>query len=430
MNMKRKLNSIVLIALLLFVSLFSSCKNEEQGHENHVQDYGDYICPMRCQGDKTYPEPGNCPICKMTLHLVEEELVQTISPNNQVLSRQATVKLQPGSDGKTMKAQGFIVPAKNHNMSVAARFAGRIEKLYLKFSNQYVKQGEKIMDVYSPDLRTFQEEHLFLLKSKTENVLIEKSREKLRFLGITENQISQLEKNGTVALTVSAYSPVNGYVFFGVQSVQDNAPSKNASEMNTMNMSQNTSNENTLATPSSQIREGMYVSEGQTLFSLNPLKEVWALVSVSNQFLNQIHENQTVELVSESNPSIILKGKVALIELTFEEASQRFARVRILLNNTDNSLKINSLVTANFALNNNKNLQVPSSAVNKTGLNAYVWVKTDTTRSGTGVFQARKVIAGSDNKGMTTIKSGLSSEEEIALQAGLMIDSETFLNEK
>ena len=93
-------------------------------------------------------------------------------------------------------------------------------------------------------------------------------------------------------------------------------------------------------------------------------------------------------------------------------------------------LKINSLVTAQFGLSNNENLQVPSTAVYKTGLNAYVWVKTDTTRSGTGIFQVRKVITAPGNYGMTTIISGLSPDEVIALQAGLMTDSETFLNEK
>ncbi len=126
----------------------------------------------------------------------------------------------------------------------------------------------------------------------------------------------------------------------------------------------------------------------------------------------------------------MLKGKVALIEKTFEEANQRFARVRIVLPNSNNLLKINSLVTAQFALSNNENLQVPSTAVYKTGLNAYVWVKTDTTRNGTGIFQVRKVITGSGNNGMTEIISGLTPDEEIAKQAGLMTDSETFLNEK
>lgn len=432
MTMRRKLNSIGFIGLLLSVSVFSSCKNEsiDHGHENHVHDEGDYICPMGCEGDKTYPQPGNCPVCNMKLQVVEEELVQTVSPNKQVLSRQATVKLQAGRSGKTMKAQGFIVPAQDHNLSVAARFGGRIEKLHIKFSNQFVKQGDRIMDIYSPELRTYQEEHLFLLRTKAEDGLIDGSRQKLRLLGITERQIAQLEKSGRVALTIAVHSPVSGYVFFDGPSVQESATSKKTSAMNAMGMQQNSSNENAYAASGPQIREGMYINEGQTLFSVNPLQQVWALVAVSSQSLDQIRENQSVEVVSESNPSFVLNGKVELIEQTFEEAGQRFARVRIVLNNPNNSLKINSLVTAHFALGSNESLQVPSSAVYRTGLNAYVWVKADTTRSGTGIFQLRKVIAGSGSNGMTTIKSGLSSDEEIALQAGMMTDSETILSEK
>jgi Cu(I)/Ag(I) efflux system membrane fusion protein len=430
MNMRRKLNSISIFGLLLFLSVVSSCKNKHEkhqqvnGHEQHSDTV--YTCPMH--PEVTSNQPGNCPICKMKLVLVDDELVQTISPSKQVLSNQATIKLLSASNATTAKAQGFIVPAQNRNQSVAARFGGRIEKLYVKFSNQYVKQGDKVIDIYSPDLRTFQEEHLFLFKSNTENTLIEKSREKLRLLGITVNQILQLEKNGTVALTISVFSPANGYVFFDAQTTMGNAASKNTSAVGGMSMQQNTNNENSYSASASQIREGIYVNEGQTLFSVNDLQEVWALISVTNQYVNQIQENQSVEIVSESNPSKTLKGKVALIEQTFEDANQRFARVRIVLPNSNNSLKINSLVTAQFALSDSRNLQVPSSAVYKTGLNAYVWVKTDTTHSGTGVFQLRKIIAGASNNGMTTIKSGLSPDEEIAKEAGLMTDSETFLN--
>lgn len=430
MNTKEKLNSIGIMVCLLLVSVFSSCKNEhgEQGHENHAKVEGEYICPMGCEGDKTYPQPGDCPVCKMKLQLVEKELEQAVSPNKLVLSNQATVKLQSGNNEKIEKAQGYITLAQNRNQSVAARFGGRIEKLYVKFSSQYVKQGEKIMDIYSPSLRTFQEEHLFLLKSGADNHLIEKSREKLRLLGITENQIGQLEKMGAVALTVSVFSPSNGYVFFNASTSQENNTAKNTSAMNDMGMQQNTNNESSYAASASQIREGTYVNEAQTLFSINDLQEVWVLVSVPNRNVSQIHENQSAEIVSESNPSKILNGKVVLIEKTFEEADQRFARVRIVLPNSNRSLKINSLVTAGFSLSNNENLQVPSTAVYATGLNAYVWVKIDTTRNGTGVFQVRKVIAGASNNGMTIIKSGLSPNEEIAKQAGLMTDSETFLN--
>ncbi|MBK8405245.1 MAG: efflux RND transporter periplasmic adaptor subunit [Saprospiraceae bacterium] len=435
MNTKKKLSSIGFFALLLLFTVLSSCKNKHENHQQ-VNEHGQhsnaaYACPMKCEGDKTYPSPGNCPICKMKLVLVEEELIQTISPGKQVLSRQATVKLQSGSNGDKIKAQGYITTDPNRNKSVAARFSGRIEKLYVKFSNQYVNQGDKIMNIYSPDLRTFQEEHLFILKSNNENSLIEKSREKLRLLGITDNQITQLEKNGTVALTIPVYSPTNGYVFFSEQSQQQNAGTKNNPAMNTMNMKQNANNESSYDASASQIREGMYVNEGQKLFSVNDLQEVWALVSVANQYLNQIHENQSVEIIAETNPSKPLKGKVALIEQTFEEASQRFARVRIVLPNSNNLLKINSLVTAQFTISKSKskNMQVPSSAVYKTGLNAFVWVKTDTTQNGTGIFQLRKVIAGTSANGMITIQSGLTPNEEIAKEAGLMTDSETFLNE-
>lgn len=400
--MKRKLDSIGFVSLMFcLVSLFSCNSGQnEHSHSVGVSSEESYICPMRCEGDKTYSQPGTCPVCNMKLERLENKLIQTASPNRYVLSKQATIKLKQGNDKKAFSAQGYIVPAQDRNQSVASRFGGRLEKLYVKFSNQYVSKGDKIMDIYSPALGNFQEDHLFLLSSKSENSLLKKSRQRLRLLGITENQIEQLEKNGTVALTVSIYSPANGYVFFDGQSTE------------------------------TQVREGMYVDEGQTMFGVNDLKEVWALVSIDNAYIDQINVNQSLEIVSESNPERRLQGKVALIEQSFEEANQRFSRVRVVLPNENNFLKINSLVRAEVTLSGDDSPQVPSSAVYKTGLNAYVWVKTDTTQSGTGIFQLRKVLAGASNNGMTIVKSGLSQDEQIAREAGLMADSETFLSEK
>jgi Cu(I)/Ag(I) efflux system membrane fusion protein len=72
----------------------------------------------------------------------------------------------------------------------------------VKYDLQYVKKGDKILELYSPEINTFQEEHLFLLKSEKEKSLLEQSKQKLKLLGITENQILQLEKNKTFTQTI------------------------------------------------------------------------------------------------------------------------------------------------------------------------------------------------------------------------------------
>lgn len=421
--------NILFLTFSLVITIFSSCKNKGgDDHNAHTEQEGvTYTCPMHPEVQSD--QPGKCPICKMNLKpMVNDTLVQIIAPNKQVLSRQATLKLQSGSNEKSIKAQGFIGIDPNRNQSVSSRFGGRIEKLYVKFGLQYVKKGEKIIDLYSPELQTIQEEHLFLIKSKAENFLFEKSRERLRLLGITDNQISQLEKNGIVAFTVSIFSPSDGYFFFNEQSTNGIEPSESTLAMNGMEAKTTIKKGNILSSTSSQVREGSYVNEGQTLFSVNDLQQVWALVSLPNPQLSQINENQSVEIISENNSSKILNGKISLIEQTFEENNQRFARVRIVLPNADKSLKINSLINAHFALRDNNKLQVPASAVYRTGLNSYVWVKTGKTKNGTGIFQLRKVIASASNNGIASILYGLSPDEEIAKEAGFMTDSETFLN--
>ncbi|CAN5483808.1 hypothetical protein BH10BAC6_BH10BAC6_16910 [soil metagenome] len=398
MSMRRKAsNSTTTILLMLaLVVAAASCKNDQDDH--HHSEGENY-----------------------------QTIVQNASPSRQVLSRQSTVRMLSGTAGGVLNAQGVIAVAQNRNQSVAARYGGRIEKLYVEFSNQYVKKGERIMELYSPALRTMQEEHLFLSRAGGEASFIEESRERLSLLGITKNQIVQLEKNGTVATTITVLSPSSGYVFYGQQTAQQGNAQKGMASGSNMSMETASADGDPSAAPPSQIREGTYINEGQTLFTVNDLQEVWALISVPNEQLSQIHENQLVDIVSETNPSTVVHGKVLLIEKTFEDARQFFPRVRVALSNVGNTLKINSLVTAVFTLRRNSSMQVPLSAVYRTGLQSYVWVRTDTTRKGTGIFQVREVSTGVRNNQLVAIVGGLTAGEEIAVQAGLMIDSETYI---
>ena len=132
-----------------------------------------------------------------------------------------------------------------------------------------------------------------------------------------------------------------------------------------------------------------------------------------------------------SNSFIVVNIK--LLEQTFEDNKQRFLRIRIDLANSKGELKINSLVTAEIPLAGNNTYsyqgQIPASAVYRTGLNSFVWLKIGTTKKGTGIFQLRKVTTGPVTSSMTTVISGLSANQEVAEHAGSLTDSETFLNE-
>ena len=157
------------------ILVFSACNNAEK-HEQHEAVI--YTCPMHPEVESF--EQGFCPKCKMKLELKTDEVSeQVISPNKQVLSRQSTIKLQTQTEEQNLQAQGFIDVDRTRNKSISARFGGRIEKLFVKYDLQFVKKDDKILELYSPELNTIQEEHIFLLKSKTETTLIEQSRQKL-----------------------------------------------------------------------------------------------------------------------------------------------------------------------------------------------------------------------------------------------------------
>lgn len=428
MNMKKRLNKRIFLVLPLF---FLACNSEEKKSEHSEKhssmDKIEYSCPMHPEVIRD--SPGSCPICKMDLELkISDASDQIVSPNKQVLSRQSTVKLNSGKDDNVIMAKGQIEIDRSRNKTVSARFGGRIEKLYVKYEFQKITKGEKILEIYSAEFNTVQEEHLFLLKANNDQNLIEQSRQKLKFLGMTDGQITQLEKSRKFAQTISIYSPASGYIIFNdeVNSSQKESDDKNT--MGSMGMATNSSTVGTTDSYTGQMREGAYVNKGDSYFSVNDLVNVWAIVSVSATYFSSIAENMPIKIYSEMFPDKPFDSRIMLIERTFENSDQRFIRLRVKLPNKNKTLKINSLLTAEISLGSTQQFRIPISAVYRTGLNAYVWVKTGTTKAGTGIFTLRKVSIGSISDGMVSVINGLSADEEVAKHAGFLTDSETYLN--
>ena len=346
------------------------------------------------------------------------------SSNKVVLSSQKTITLSQNPSKQTVMASGYIAFDERRNNIVAVRTSARIEKLYVKYNYQYVEKEERIAELYSPELNTFQEEYLFLLQSK-EDSLAAKAKQKLKLLGLSESQIQRIEKSSTVTNTIIITSPIDGFIRFSTESASQ-AEMKPSSKMGGMKAA-SASNAESQITSSDQIREGAYITKGQTLFIVNDARQVWVILSVGIDSQTQLQKGSSITLYPEGLLDSI-NTRIDLVEPIYQD-KQRFAQARIYLDNPERKLKINSLVRSKFLIQTDA-LTVPLSSVYDLGSRKIVWVKTDTTSTGIGLFEPRAVMTGMSSNNLIEIISGLQGDEEIALDAGYMLDSESTLNEK
>ncbi|MEO7992667.1 MAG: efflux RND transporter periplasmic adaptor subunit [Chryseolinea sp.] len=355
---------------------------------------------------------------------VNQAILQISHPSNQVvLSSQKTIKLSQNPSKQTVTASGYIAFDERRNNLVAVRTSARIERLYVKYNYQYVKRGERIAELYSPELNTYQEEYLFLLQSG-EASLAAKAKHKLKLLGLSENQIQQVEKSGTVTNTIIITSPIDGFIRFS-EAPASQAEMKPSSKMVEMNVA-SASNAEYQIISSDQIREGAYITKGQTLFVVNDARHVWVILSFDIDSQRGLKIGSSITLYPEGQLDSI-KAKIDLAEPIYQN-KQRFAQARIYLDNPHRKLKINSLVRSKVVVQSDA-LSIPLSSVYDLGSRKIVWVKTDTTSTGIGLFEPRTVITGMSSDNSIVIINGLQGDEEIALDAGYMQDSESILRE-
>lgn len=365
------------------------------------------------------PVPGH-PHVKRNDSAALEILSQ--SPAHTVLSRQTVIRFGQTTSQDTIALDGIIIPDERRTNKIAARFGGRVEKLYVRLPYQYVKKGEKLLDLYSPELTTAVNEYLFLLARDSASSLAKHSREKLRLYGMTDAQMKSFEREGKAPYTITLYSPYEGYlVSFGDPAAQP--PVMNERPGGTMNSMGKTGEGNEPAMNTSPvIREGSYVTTGQTLFAMNNAEEVFALLSIVPEMQTAVKPGVQISVISELEPSRALDGTVVLVEPGLGEG-QRFLGVRVLLDNAGGLLKFNSLVKATFPLSTENLSLLPASAVLDLGKRQIVWVRSGELDR-VPFFTPRVVLARQHSARFTEILSGLEPGEEVARDAGLLVDRE------
>ncbi len=214
-----------LIYLLLFLPAFgmAACKakKEEQGAPAGGQEQVYYTCSMHPQIKES--QPGKCPICGMRLI----EVKKTIDGHSDdiVLTAEQIHLGNITTDSVTttdIADKIYLTATLDFNQrtttAVSTRVMGRIDKLYFKNTGDYVRQGDKLFDIYSEDLNNVKQEYNLALQQQSRvkdpsvdyAQLLQSAKNKLVLWGMTEAQIRELAAPGRAQPLTTFYRPVAG----------------------------------------------------------------------------------------------------------------------------------------------------------------------------------------------------------------------------
>jgi len=386
---KMKVTALTLALLIAF-----GCTQKKHVHAEQ------YTCPMHPTviSDK----PGSCPVCGMDLVLkgekseekVAEELSYLLKPvNASVISSIKTITAVKKPVNFKAKVNGKITYDTKTTTTISSRISGRVEKLFVKYNFQPIKKGQKILEIYSPELLTAQRDLLYLLKSDKENSqLIDGAKEKLRLLGATDQQINQLITTGKESSSFGIYSQTEGYIV-------------NANEIN----------QNEL-----DVREGMYVTTSQTIFQVANAKTIWAEFDVYSKDASFVKVNDPIQIAIGDE---VLDEKVNFVQ-PFYKDGEDFTKVRVNLLNPNGKYRISQLVSASLDKSSQESLWIPMSAQLDLGTKKIVFVKKEQ------IFQPVEIATGTQSDDLIEVLKGIEAGDSISYNAQFMIDSESFIKTK
>jgi Cu(I)/Ag(I) efflux system membrane fusion protein len=406
-----------LILITIMTTIFSGCQSKQENKSTYAKASADtqktdvyYTCSMHPQVHED--KPGNCPICGMKLIKVESSTEENGMPLDSSLSYLINpvtktvvgsfkviepVKREPED---TIIADGYIGFDKRAINKVNTRVTGRIEKLYVKYANQRISKGQPLMTIYSPELLSAQRDLLQVTKDNDQS-LISALKEKLLNLGMHSNEIKKVLQSGKPLTRITIYSPYSGIS----QHTDATASSGNTSEL-------------------LNVKEGMYVNKGQTVFSIQNIDKTWAVLNVFTGKVSHINSGDPVSLYSDADPENIVKGRIDFIP-PYRNQDEKTTRVRAYLNNMPESWKIGTLFHGRIAINEqNKGWYIPLSAVNDLGMHKVIWVQ-DKKRP--GIFHAREVETGLQTSDSVEVISGINPGDKIVANAAYMVGSDSFI---
>jgi len=394
---------------VILAVIFAGCNSTDKTSGPATQQYR---CPMHHEIIRD--KPGTCPICGMDLvpfgggekAITDVNLNTLLKPTNSyVLTAIPVVSVQQAREQIEVQALGTVQYDTRDIGTVSSRVSGRIEKHYLKYTFQDVSKGQKIMDIYSPELLTAQQNLLFLIRNDADNTsLINAAKEKLLLLGMSNGQLGQVIQSQKPSFSVPVYSNYNGHIHDALS----------------MNTGMTASLSAPVTTRDLMLKEGMYVQKGQTLLSVYNPHKLWVVLNIYAENQDLVKIGNPVRIIPETAPGKDFRATMNFIEPFFREDSKTLT-ARVYFENHEMNMPVGSQVKATIFGNTLNAHWLPKEAVISLGLDKVVFKKYGT------VFKALKVKTGLTYNNKVQIIDGLTEYDAVAANAQFLMDSESFI---
>ncbi|MBI3752592.1 MAG: efflux RND transporter periplasmic adaptor subunit [Deltaproteobacteria bacterium] len=373
-----------------------------------------YRAPMNPQQTSPTPMKDEMGMDYVPVH--EEERAETETPGTVNITPEKIQKIGVKTEEarvrtlkRTIRTVGRVEHDESKVFVINTKVGGWVERLYVNRTDMMVHPGEKLLDIYSPELIATQEEYLLAFKNakmvkdspypevkKSAESLLQAARQKLKYLDITEDQIKRLEDSGEIRRTMTVYADVHGIV------------------------------------TEKMVTEGVKIEPGEMLFKIIDHSHVWVYGEIYEYELPFVKIGQKAKIIPSYTPAEIYTASINHIythfgtvrhemESTMEES--RTAKIRFAFPNPEHKLKLGMYVNVELAVDAAENaVTVPDSAVMDTGTRQVVIID-----KGDGRFEPREVKVGAKGDNYYQIISGVKAGEKVVTSANFLIDSESSL---
>ncbi len=410
------------LIVIIISSLLFACNSKVDSADTSDT----YTCPMH--PTVISDRQGVCPVCNMDLVrkarpgeeiAMTEELARLIkSPSESVISSVRTIKGTYQPLPHQLTVQGIVTYDPRFVQTISSRIAGRLEQVWIKSEFQPVGKGEKIAEIYSPELITAQREWLYLLENDPENTdLLKAARNRVKLLGVSDTQLDRLIKNPEVIQTITLYSDYAGYVITPIETSAASQPSQTTLPMNAGPMGKSLPDQPMNNTTGGWIREGDYVQVGERLFTIASSNALVLQFNVPSDWTKYMKAGDSINWKVPSKE--YESGTIGLVQPFFAQGEE-FARISVYITKQQNLL-IGQQVEASIQFKLSDALWIPREALMDLGSSQIVFVKER------GAFKPREVITGASIDTWVEIRNGIASSDELATHASYLVDSESFI---